>query len=152
MVSINPWKDLPIYDMTTMRQYADKPLNANPPHVYALTDVVYRSLLRERRSQAVLVSGESGTGKTESTKFVLQYLTFISGGSSTAETLKQQILQANYILESFGNAKTIRNNNSSRFGKWIQVYFDGGGAIQGATVQDYLLEKSRVVFQAPEVS
>jgi myosin heavy subunit len=121
-----------------------------PPHVFAITDAAYRDMLQDRENQSVLITGESGAGKTENTKKVIQYLASIAGEKSTQKamgTLEQQILQANPILESFGNAQTIRNNNSSRFGKFIRIEFNSGGTISGANIEKYLLEKSRVTHQ-----
>jgi hypothetical protein len=117
------------------------------PHPFTIADECYRSLFDEGRNQSILVSGESGAGKTEATKVVLQYLAEIAGSTSGVE---QRILVANPILEAFGNAKTLRNNNSSRFGKWVEIHFDQSGRICGARIVNYLLEKSRVTYQAPE--
>lgn len=125
-----------------------------PPHVFAIADYAYRELLDKWRDQSVIVSGESGAGKTEATKVLLEYLMEMSnrsGGSTggyegSEESLEDLCLYAQTLLEAFGNAKTVRNDNSSRFGKWIEVYFSRAGTIQGAVVNTYLLEKSRVVY------
>ncbi|KAI9140247.1 myosin head, motor domain-containing protein [Paraphysoderma sedebokerense] len=130
--------------------YKNKKRVEMPPHVYAVTDASYRDMLQNRENQSILVTGESGAGKTENTKKVIQYLTSIAADSSRSAgqgTLEQQILQANPILESFGNAQTIRNNNSSRFGKFIRIEFNTAGHISGANIERYLLEKSRVTHQ-----
>lgn len=113
-----------------------------PPHIYAIANLAYSKVIEENRNQCVLVSGESGAGKTESMKFILQYLAAISKRPSP---IQEQILEANPILEAFGNAKTVRNDNSSRFGKYIDIQIDTIGAMRGAKFNHYLLEKSRIV-------
>lgn len=146
LVSVNPFKQLPIYSPTIMQQYRDKLARreAVAPHVYALADGAFRSLVAERMNQSVIISGESGAGKTEATKLVLQYMAEMSGQGSDVE---QQLLKANPIIEAFGNAKTVRNNNSSRFGKWVEINFNDKFHIIGAKIHNYLLEKSRIVGQ-----
>jgi myosin heavy subunit len=124
-----------------------------PPHVYTISDNAYRALLQNQKSQAVCIAGESGAGKTETMKLVLQYLaevTPVPGQrlQTSAGSINEQILQTNPVTEAFGNAKTVRNNNSSRFGKWTALSFSPKGGILGAFITDYLLEKSRVGFQA----
>jgi myosin heavy subunit len=152
LVAINPYKRFPIYTDSVIDLYKGRRRNEVAPHIFAIADGAYRSMLGDKLNQSILITGESGAGKTENTKKVIQYLTSVagrSGGSAAGgASLETQILQANPILESFGNAKTTRNNNSSRFGKFIEVQFNTAGYISGAKIQSYLLEKSRVVFQA----
>jgi len=143
LVSINPYKLLPIYTSATVEKYREDYTNMSP-HVFHIAADAYKRLLDECKNQAVIISGESGAGKTEATKTVLQYLSEVAGSANNVE---QQILMSNPVLEAFGNAKTLRNNNSSRFGKWMEVFFAIGGRICAAQVVNYLLEKSRVVRQ-----
>ncbi|XP_039618680.1 unconventional myosin-VIIa [Polypterus senegalus] len=147
LVAVNPYQLLPLYTAEQVRLYTNKRLGELPPHVFAIADGCYFNMRRHRRDQCCIISGESGAGKTESTKLILQFLAAVSGQHSWIE---QQILEANPILEAFGNAKTIRNDNSSRFGKYIDIYFNKNGTIEGARIEQYLLEKSRVCRQAAE--
>jgi myosin protein heavy chain len=147
-VIVNPYKWIQIYTTEMVEIYTGKRRNEVAPHVFAVADGAYRSLLNEKQNQSMLITGESGAGKTENTKKVIQYIANIAGRSGGVGELEQQIIQANPILESFGNAKTNRNNNSSRFGKFIEIQFNDGGLINGASIVSYLLEKSRVVWQA----
>ncbi|XP_034036571.1 unconventional myosin-VIIb [Thalassophryne amazonica] len=147
LVAVNPYQLLPIYTTEHVHMYTDRRLGELPPHVFAIADSCFFNMHRKRKSQCCVISGESGAGKTESTKLMLQFLAAVSGQHSWIE---QQILEATPILEAFGNAKTIRNDNSSRFGKYIDINFTKGGAIEGARIEHYLLEKSRVCRQAPE--
>ncbi|XP_035917613.1 myosin-VIIa-like isoform X3 [Anopheles stephensi] len=144
LVAINPYEILPIYTYNEINLYRDKKLGELPPHIFAIGDSAYQEMKREKRDQCIVISGESGAGKTESTKLILQYLAATSGKHSWIE---QQIIESNPILEAFGNAKTMRNDNSSRFGKYIDVHFTTEGAIEGARIEQYLLEKSRIVRQ-----
>merc|ERR1719323_1319678 len=163
-VVVNPYKRLPIYTEKIMEIYKGKKRHEVPPHVFAITDIAYRSMLQDREDQSILCTGESGAGKTENTKKVIQYLAYVAAskpkGSSHAPTsndgglnfgeLEQQLLKANPILEAFGNAKTVKNDNSSRFGKFIRINFDASGYIAGANIETYLLEKARIIRQAPD--
>ncbi|XP_060079316.1 myosin-VIIa-like [Ylistrum balloti] len=145
MVAVNPYQILPIYTAEQIQLYRDKKIGERPPHIFAIADNSYFNMRRYQRDQCVIISGESGAGKTESTKLILQFLAAVSGQHSWIE---QQILEANPIMEAFGNAKTIRNDNSSRFGKYIDIHFNDKGSIEGAKIEQYLLEKSRIVTQA----
>uniref|UniRef100_T1GP66 Myosin-VIIa n=1 Tax=Megaselia scalaris TaxID=36166 RepID=T1GP66_MEGSC len=146
LVAVNPYQILPIYTADQIKLYKERKIGELPPHIFAIGDNAYAHMKRYRQDQCIVISGESGAGKTESTKLILQYLAAISGKHSWIE---QQILEANPILEAFGNAKTIRNDNSSRFGKYIDIHFSNNGVIEGAKIEQYLLEKSRIVSQNP---
>ena len=144
LVAINPFKYYPIYTPSHVKTYRNPGNRALPPHVFQIAAAAHTSLTLEGTDQAILISGESGAGKTEATKHCLAYLAEVAGSESSIET---QVLQANPLLEAFGNAKTVRNNNSSRFGRWLEVHFDATGVIASARIEQYLLEKSRVVLQ-----
>ncbi|TYJ55826.1 hypothetical protein B9479_003478 [Cryptococcus floricola] len=182
LISLNPYRTLPIYTPKIAAQYRSRRREENPPHIFAVAERAWQQIGEERESQSILITGESGAGKTENTKKVIQYLASIatsslpssSSSSSLSQApssglprsssfkgrdemdlsdpslglLEQQILQANPILEAFGNAQTMRNNNSSRFGKFIRIFFSSAGAIAGANIDWYLLEKSRVTARA----
>ncbi|EOX94525.1 Myosin family protein with Dil domain, putative [Theobroma cacao] len=146
LIAINPFQALShLYDVYLMERYKGAQLGELSPHVYAIADVAYRAMIKEGKSNSILVSGESGAGKTETTKMLMRYLAFL-GGHAAAEgrTVEQQVLESNPVLEAFGNAKTVKNNNSSRFGKFVEIQFDKHGQISGAAIRTYLLEKSRV--------
>merc|ERR1719350_1192863 len=163
-VVVNPYKRLPIYTEKIIEIYKGKKRHEVPPHVFAITDIAYRSMLQDREDQSILCTGESGAGKTENTKKVIQYLAFVAASKPKAAShlpasnegglnfgeLEQQLLKANPILEAFGNAKTVKNDNSSRFGKFIRINFDASGYIAGANIETYLLEKARIIRQAPD--
>jgi len=149
LVSVNPYRDLNLYTEYHLKKYQGANFYESPPHVYAISDNVYRSMRNESRDQCILISGESGSGKTEASKHILQHLSVCSaGGDDKKQHIKDQLLKSNPILEAFGNAKTHRNDNSSRFGKYMDIQFDFTGAPVGGHILNYLLEKSRVVHQA----
>ncbi|GKU86169.1 hypothetical protein SLEP1_g731 [Rubroshorea leprosula] len=146
LIAVNPFRKLPhLYDSHMMAQYKGAAFGELSPHPFAVADAAYRQMINEGISQSILVSGESGAGKTESTKLLMRYLAYM-GGRAVAEgrTVEQQVLESNPVLEAFGNAKTVRNNNSSRFGKFVEIQFDQSGRISGAAIRTYLLERSRV--------
>ncbi|GFZ01423.1 myosin family protein with Dil domain-containing protein [Actinidia rufa] len=146
LIAINPFQRLPhLYDGHMMEQYKGAPFGELSPHVFAIADVAYRAMMNEGKSNSILVSGESGAGKTETTKMLMRYLAYLGGRKGTeGRTVEQQVLESNPVLEAFGNAKTVRNNNSSRFGKFVELQFDKHGRISGAAIRTYLLERSRV--------
>eukprot|EP00741_Cyanophora_paradoxa_P021633 tig00000241_g20880.t1 len=147
VIAINPFKKLKIYTETVLHSYMSKRFGEEPPHAFAVGEAAYRSLIRENKSQSIIISGESGAGKTETTKFVMQYIAAV-GGRGGVGGLEAALLESNPLLEAFGNARTNRNNNSSRFGKFIEIQFDSKNQIAGGRISHYLLEKSRVVGQA----
>ncbi|KAL0905929.1 hypothetical protein M5K25_024381 [Dendrobium thyrsiflorum] len=146
LIAVNPFQRLPhLYDTHMMGQYKGAGFGELSPHVFAVADVAYRAMINEGRSNSILVSGESGAGKTETTKMLMRYLAYLGGRSGIeGRTVEQQVLESNPVLEAFGNAKTVRNNNSSRFGKFVEIQFDKSGRISGAAIRTYLLERSRV--------
>ncbi|MEQ2172403.1 Unconventional myosin-XV, partial [Goodea atripinnis] len=145
LVSVNPYKMYNIYGTDVVLLYKGRALGEHPPHLFAIANAAYSKMMDAKQNQVIIISGESGSGKTEATKLVLRYLAAIHHKSNPM----QQILEAAPLLESFGNAKTVRNDNSSRFGKYIEVYLEDG-VISGAITSQYLLEKSRIVFQAKD--
>uniref|UniRef100_A0A8C7Y0P7 Myosin Ic, paralog b n=1 Tax=Oryzias sinensis TaxID=183150 RepID=A0A8C7Y0P7_9TELE len=147
LVSVNPYKDLEIYNKNHMERYRGVNFYEVSPHIYAVADNSYRSMRTERKDQCILISGESGAGKTEASKKILQYYAITCPASEHVQTIKDRLLQSNPVLEAFGNAKTLRNDNSSRFGKYMDIQFDFKGAPVGGHIINYLLEKSRVVHQ-----
>uniref|UniRef100_A0A4W6FND5 Myosin, heavy chain 14, non-muscle n=1 Tax=Lates calcarifer TaxID=8187 RepID=A0A4W6FND5_LATCA len=159
-VVVNPYKNLPIYTESIVEMYRGKKRHEMPPHIYAISEAAYRSMLQDREDQSILCTGESGAGKTENTKKVIQYLAHVASSHKSGTLgrskeavqgeLERQLLQANPILEAFGNAKTVKNDNSSRFGKFIRINFDVAGYIVGANIETYLLEKSRATRQAKD--
>ncbi|XP_065215430.1 myosin heavy chain, muscle isoform X24 [Planococcus citri] len=153
-VAINPYKRFPVYTTRCAKLYRGKRRNEVPPHVFAISDGAYVNMLTNKENQSMLITGESGAGKTENTKKVIAY--FATVGASTKKdeaasekkgTLEDQVVQTNPVLEAFGNAKTVRNDNSSRFGKFIRIHFGPSGKLAGADIETYLLEKARVISQ-----
>uniref|UniRef100_A0A1B6CAA5 Myosin motor domain-containing protein n=1 Tax=Clastoptera arizonana TaxID=38151 RepID=A0A1B6CAA5_9HEMI len=149
LVAINPYTDLPIYNSETILEYRGKSMGELDPHIFAVAEEAYTKMEREQRDQSIIVSGESGAGKTVSAKYAMRYFATV-GGSATETHIEKKILASSPIMEAIGNAKTTRNDNSSRFGKFIKLHFNKNNNIIGASMRTYLLEKSRVVFQAPE--
>ncbi|KAL1835956.1 hypothetical protein VTJ49DRAFT_5767 [Mycothermus thermophilus] len=149
LVSVNPFRDLGIYTDQVLQSYRGKNRLEMPPHVFAIAESAYYNMKAYRDNQCVIISGESGAGKTEAAKRIMQYIANVSGGSDAGDIqqIKDMVLATNPLLESFGNAKTLRNNNSSRFGKYLQIHFNAQGEPVGADITNYLLEKSRVVGQ-----
>uniref|UniRef100_A0A6Q2Y5R8 Unconventional myosin-VI n=1 Tax=Esox lucius TaxID=8010 RepID=A0A6Q2Y5R8_ESOLU len=148
LIAVNPYYDIPKhYSPETIKSYQGRSLGTLPPHVFAIADKAYRDMRVLKMSQSIIVSGESGAGKTENTKFVLRYLTTSYG---TGQDIDERIVEANPLLEAFGNAKTVRNNNSSRFGKFVEIHFNAKNNVVGGFVSHYLLEKSRICMQGTE--
>uniref|UniRef100_A0A452F5G7 Unconventional myosin-VI n=1 Tax=Capra hircus TaxID=9925 RepID=A0A452F5G7_CAPHI len=148
LIAVNPYFDIPkIYSSDTIKSYQGRSLGTMPPHVFAIADKAFRDMKVLKMSQSIIVSGESGAGKTENTKFVLRYLTESYG---TGQDIDDRIVEANPLLEAFGNAKTVRNNNSSRFGKFVEIHFNEKSSVVGGFVSHYLLEKSRICVQGKE--
>uniref|UniRef100_A0A8D0APB3 Myosin Ic, paralog a n=1 Tax=Sander lucioperca TaxID=283035 RepID=A0A8D0APB3_SANLU len=147
LVSVNPYKELEIYSKQQMERYRGVSFYEISPHIYAVSDNTYRAMRTERKDQCILISGESGAGKTEASKKILLYYAVTCPTNDHMATLGDRLLQSNPVLEAFGNAKTLRNDNSSRFGKYMDVQFDFRGAPVGGHILNYLLEKSRVVHQ-----
>jgi myosin heavy subunit len=153
LVAVNPFQLLPIYTPEWLDKYKQNGSRGQPPHVYGIADDAYRTMMQDGKNHSIVISGESGAGKTETMKLALQYIAEVSGkrqedmneDGEVKASLEERILKANPVMEAFGNAKTTRNNNSSRFGKWTEIKFDKGGAIIGGSIVNYLLEKSRVV-------
>lgn len=170
LIAINPYKSLgAVYNEATMTEYYSKPMGVLPPHVFALADSAYTQLIQggalDPMNQSIIISGESGAGKTETTKIIMQYLAratsyrgYLQGNTNSPSPatgvsralgkLEERVLESNPLLESFGNAKTLRNDNSSRFGKFIEIQFDHHGKIVGAEIMNFLLEKTRIVSQS----
>ncbi|XP_035658684.1 unconventional myosin-Ib-like isoform X2 [Branchiostoma floridae] len=147
VVSVNPYKKVPLFSPSTIQTYRGRNLYELPPHIYAIADDAYRSMRDRNRDQCVIITGESGAGKTEASKIVMQYVAAVCGKGEEVDRVKEQLLQSNPVLEAFGNAKTLRNDNSSRFGKYMDIEFDFKGDPIGGVITNYLLEKSRVVRQ-----
>ncbi|XP_077297660.1 myosin heavy chain 95F jaguar isoform X2 [Arctopsyche grandis] len=149
LIAVNPYKEIRnLYSSETIKKYHGASLGKLPPHVFAIADKSFRDMKSMKQSQSIIVSGESGAGKTESTKYILKYLCDL--WAAGAGPVEQKILDANPVLEAFGNAKTTRNNNSSRFGKFMEVHFSNNWQVVGGHISHYLLEKSRICIQSPE--
>jgi len=149
-IVVNPYKRYPIYTARVVKMYLGKRRNEVPPHLWAITETAYRNMLTNIKNQSMLITGESGAGKTENTKKVIAYLAQVAASGKKAAkkvSLEDQIVATNPILESYGNAKTSRNDNSSRFGKFIRIHFNGAGKLAGCDIESYLLEKSRITQQ-----
>lgn len=136
LISVNPFKRLPIYTDDLIHYYKANGKTSSTPHIFALAEDTYRTMISEEENQCVIISGESGAGKTEASKQIMQYIAAVSGNSKDMERVKEIMLESNPLLESFGNAKTVRNDNSSRFGKFFEIYFDRvGGPVGGKNEQ-----------------
>nr|CAI5869307.1 unnamed protein product [Callosobruchus analis] len=151
-VAINPYKRFPVYTNRCAKLYRGKRRNEVPPHIFAISDGAYVNMLTNHENQSMLITGESGAGKTENTKKVIAYFATVGASTKKGETekkanLEDQVVQTNPVLEAFGNAKTVRNDNSSRFGKFIRIHFGPTGKLAGADIETYLLEKARVISQ-----
>jgi len=152
IVSVNPYQHVNLYSKDIIELYRTNDTRDLPPHIYSLADITLRTMKYEAQDQCIIISGESGSGKTEASKLIMEYIATIAGKNSrqiTVEHVKDQLLNSNPVLEAFGNAKTVRNDNSSRFGKYMDLQFDADGNPSGGKINTYLLEKSRVVTQQP---
>ncbi|XP_044537539.1 unconventional myosin-Vb [Gracilinanus agilis] len=149
LVAINPYEQLPIYGQDVIYAYSGQNMGDMDPHIFAVAEEAYKQMARDEKNQSIIVSGESGAGKTVSAKYAMRYFATV-GGSASETNIEEKVLASSPIMEAIGNAKTTRNDNSSRFGKYIQIGFDKRYHIIGANMRTYLLEKSRVVFQADE--
>ncbi|KAJ9077391.1 Myosin type-2 heavy chain 1 [Entomophthora muscae] len=154
LIAANPFQKVPLYSQDVIKAYSGKDRGDLEPHLFAIAEDAYRCMIKDEKNQTVIVSGESGAGKTVSAKFIMRYFASVNldpnsptGGDSGMSETERQILATNPILESFGNAKTTRNDNSSRFGKYIEIQFDTKINIAGARIRTYLLERSRLIFQ-----
>ena len=155
LVSLNPYCNLGLYEDSLIQAYSGKSRGELEPHLFAVAEDAFRSMQRDQKNQSIIISGESGAGKTISARYVMRY--FASAANAhlsenlceASSLIESRVLASNPILEAFGNAKTTRNDNSSRFGKYVQIFFDGKDEITGAAIKTYLLEKTRVVGQSP---
>uniref|UniRef100_A0A8C4T602 Methyl-CpG binding domain protein 3b n=1 Tax=Erpetoichthys calabaricus TaxID=27687 RepID=A0A8C4T602_ERPCA len=149
LVAINPYESLPIYGEEVIDAYSGQNVADMDPHIFSVAEEAYRQMTREQQNQSIIVSGESGAGKTVTAKFAMRYFATV-GGTAQESSVEDRVLATCPIMEAIGNAKTTRNDNSSRFGKYIEIDFGPRGDIVGASMRTYLLEKSRVIFQVPE--
>ncbi|KAK3082812.1 hypothetical protein FSP39_006063 [Pinctada imbricata] len=147
LLAVNPFRPLPIYSEEFSQTYMNAAKGDNSPHIYAVADQSFQMMMHNQKNQCIVISGESGAGKTESANLLVQQLTQL--GKAPNRTLEERILQVNPLMEAFGNAKTVINDNSSRFGKYLEMFFTRSGTVTGAKITEYLLEKSRVISQAP---
>ncbi|XP_060584220.1 unconventional myosin-Vb-like, partial [Ruditapes philippinarum] len=145
LVAINPYEQLDIYNNDIIQAYSGQDMGAMDPHIYAVAEEAYKRMSRFEQNQSIIVSGESGAGKTVSAKYAMRYFAMV-GGSQAETQVEKKVLASNPIMEAIGNAKTTRNDNSSRFGKYIEISFSKSNEIVGAHMRTYLLEKSRYVY------
>lgn len=148
LVSVNPFKQMSYFTDKEIELYQGAATYENPPHIYAVADNMYRNMIIDNEGQCVIISGESGAGKTVAAKYIMNYIARVSGGGEAVQRVKDIILESNPLLEAFGNAKSVRNNNSSRFGKYVEIQFTDSGLPVGGKISNFLLEKSRVVLRS----
>jgi myosin-1 len=145
LIAMNPYRALPLYTPAILRRFRGETRAERPPHAYMVAETAFRQMVDEEENQCVIISGESGAGKTETAKFIMNYVAAVCTQGAGVDEVKRIVLGSNPLLEAFGNAKTLRNNNSSRFGKYVQLRFSAHGVPSGGQITNFLLEKSRVV-------